>query len=141
FEYFDAAGKSLGQFPVPISANGLSFLGVVFPTASIAHVRIAYGTAALGPNDGGDVNVAVMDDFIYGEPQAAPSVVAPPTVPPVAVASPTTAAAAASNVFVQLGDNLNRDKASAATDPAITVGSTDASKPGVAWVAWTEKQG
>lgn len=70
-----------------------------------------------------------------GAPTAQPPA---PTSPP--AASPT-AAAAAGNVFVQLGDSLNRDKASAATDPAITVGSTDASKPGVAWVTWTEKQG
>jgi hypothetical protein len=35
-------------------------------------VRIAYGNAALGPDDGGGVDVAVMDDFIYGEPQAIP---------------------------------------------------------------------
>jgi hypothetical protein len=31
FEYFDAAGKSLGQFKTPIADNGLSFLGVAFP--------------------------------------------------------------------------------------------------------------
>jgi len=27
---------------------------------------------ALGPDDGADTNVAVMDDFIYGEPEALP---------------------------------------------------------------------
>ena len=72
FEYFDAAGKSLGQFKTPISNNGLSFLGVAFPAPIVHRVRIAYGTAALGPDDGPDNDVAVMDDFIYGEPQAAP---------------------------------------------------------------------
>jgi hypothetical protein len=72
FEYFDAAGNSLGQFHTPISNNGLSFLGVAFPEPIVQRVRIAYGTAALGPDDGPDNDVAVMDDFIYGEPHAAP---------------------------------------------------------------------
>jgi hypothetical protein len=71
FEYFDAAGRSLGTFNTPIADNGLSFLGVAFPEPIVHRVRIAYGTAALGPNDGPDNDVAVMDDFIYGEPQAA----------------------------------------------------------------------
>jgi len=72
FEYFDAAGNSLGQFKTPISNNGLSFLGVAFPEPIVHRVRIAYGTTALGPDDGPDNDVAVMDDFIYGEPQAVP---------------------------------------------------------------------
>jgi hypothetical protein len=72
FEYFDAAGKSLGQFKTPIANNGLSFLGVAFPEPIVRRVRIAYGTAALGPDDGPGNDVAVMDDFIYGEPQAVP---------------------------------------------------------------------
>ena len=32
-------------------------------------VRKAYGTVALGPEDSTQNDVAVMDDFIYGEPQ------------------------------------------------------------------------
>ena len=73
FEYFDKNGQSLGQFTVPVSApGGMSFLGVVFDQPIIAHVRIAYGTVALGPDDRDQKNVAVMDDFIYGEPQAIP---------------------------------------------------------------------
>lgn len=71
FEYFDAEGNSLGEFQTPIADNGLSFLGVVFDEAIVARVEVKYGTGALGPNDGeGDVDVAVMDNFIYGEPQA-----------------------------------------------------------------------
>ncbi|MBI4788792.1 MAG: hypothetical protein HY782_17305 [Chloroflexi bacterium] len=70
FEYFDAAGNSLGKFQAPVANNGLSFLGVIFPNPIVYRVRIAYGTTPLGRFDGGDVDVAVMDDFIYGEPQA-----------------------------------------------------------------------
>ncbi|CAN5699437.1 hypothetical protein BH09PLA1_BH09PLA1_23770 [soil metagenome] len=72
FEYFDLQGQSLGAFNTPVSDGGLSFLGVSFPTPVVAHVRIRYGTSALGPNDGPGADVAVMDDFIYGEPQAVP---------------------------------------------------------------------
>ncbi len=68
FEYFDASGSSLGRFPVPRANNGLSFLGVVFDSPVVAGVRIVYGNVALGPEDRGENDVAVMDDFIYGEP-------------------------------------------------------------------------
>ncbi|MBL8859364.1 MAG: hypothetical protein JNL28_12710 [Planctomycetes bacterium] len=70
FEYFDIQGRSLGRFAVPIADNGLSFLGVAFPEPIVARVRIEYGTVALGPDDSPENDVAVMDDFIYGEPQA-----------------------------------------------------------------------
>lgn len=73
FEYFDVNGKSLGQFETPIADSGLSFLGVVFDEPVVARVEVKYGTGALGPNDGeGGIDVAVMDNFIYGEPQAIP---------------------------------------------------------------------
>lgn len=72
FEYFDKEGQSLGQFKVPIANNGLSFLGVVFAQPVVARVRIEYGTVALGPEDSAENDAAVMDDFIYGEPQATP---------------------------------------------------------------------
>lgn len=70
FEYFDQDGNSLGKFATPIADNGLSFLGVAFDEAIVFRVEVRYGTGALGPDDGvGDVDVAVMDNFIYGEPQ------------------------------------------------------------------------
>lgn len=70
FEYFDQDGNSLGKFETPLADNGLSFLGVAFDEAIVFRVEVRYGTGALGPNDGeGDVDVAVMDNFIYGEPQ------------------------------------------------------------------------
>lgn len=68
FEYFDAKGKSLGRFQVPVQNNGYSFLGVVFDGPVVARVRIEYGTTALGPDDGVNADIAVMDDFIFGEP-------------------------------------------------------------------------
>jgi hypothetical protein len=71
FEYFDIQGRSLGTFGAPIADNGLSFLGVIFERPLVHRVRIVYGTAALGPTDSPTSDVAVMDNFIYGEPQAA----------------------------------------------------------------------
>ena len=71
FEYFDKDGNSLGSFETPICDGCLSFLGVAFDEAIIASVEVRYGTGALGPDDGaGEVDVAVMDNFIFGEPQA-----------------------------------------------------------------------
>jgi hypothetical protein len=72
FEYFDAAGRSLGRFAAPARDRGLSFLGVVFAEPVVARVRIAYGSGPLGRADGRGYDAAVMDDFIYGEPVALP---------------------------------------------------------------------
>jgi hypothetical protein len=69
FRYFDARGRWLGTYRVPVSRNGLSFLGVVFPRAVVARVRIEYSSSPLGPTDSPTYDAAVMDDFIYGEPQ------------------------------------------------------------------------
>jgi hypothetical protein len=69
FEYFDKDGNSLGVFSTPIADAGLSFLGIVFSEPIVYRVQIRYGTAALGPDDSKDNDVAVMDNFIYGEPQ------------------------------------------------------------------------
>ena len=67
-EFFDLSNQSLGIFFVPTFNNGLSFLGVTF-TDAIGRVRITTGNTALGPNDGGAVDVVALDDFIYSEPQ------------------------------------------------------------------------
>jgi hypothetical protein len=72
FEYFDRSGRSLGKFAVPPAPQGLSFLGVVFDKPIVARVKIEYGSGALGPVDDGNYDAAVMDDFVYGEPQALP---------------------------------------------------------------------
>lgn len=72
FEYFDKDGNSLGTFQTPTEDAGLSFLGVIFPDPVVFRVQIRYGTTALGPDDNVDSDVAVMDNFIYGEPQHLP---------------------------------------------------------------------
>lgn len=66
FEYFDRDGNSLGFFTVPISEDGLSFLGVAYDEPVVARVQITYGTTELGPDDSAQNDVAVMDDFIFG---------------------------------------------------------------------------
>lgn len=68
FEYFDINEKSLGSYKTLTQNEGHVFLGVLFKESIVHHVRITYGNAKLGPDDGGDVDVSVMDDFIYGEP-------------------------------------------------------------------------
>ena len=71
FEYFDINDNSLGTYATPVLNNGHVFLGVMFPEAVVHRVRIEYGNSPLGPNDGGNTDVSVMDNFIYGEPQPA----------------------------------------------------------------------
>src|SRR5262245_41294743 len=73
-EFFDAGGKHLFSSFVPSSpgSGSLSFLGVVFPDARIAHVRITSGNTIPGPNEDRSRDVVMMDDFIYGEPQPVP---------------------------------------------------------------------
>ena len=68
--------RHLGRFLAPVRSNasGLSFLGVFLPDNRATRVEITAGNAALGAgvNDisaGGNVDLVVMDDFIYGEPQ------------------------------------------------------------------------
>jgi hypothetical protein len=71
-EFFDGFGQLL-LLQYAFEANqGLSFLGAIFDDPILARVRITLGNAALGPNDGGGVDVVVLDDFIYGEPQGVP---------------------------------------------------------------------
>jgi hypothetical protein len=69
-EYFGVGGNLLlrrNVLPQPTQRAGFSFLGVVFDTASVFMVRITSGNRILKtPN----LDVVVMDDFIYGEPQA-----------------------------------------------------------------------
>jgi hypothetical protein len=73
---FDAEGRSLGQYHAPVRTDpaGFSFVGVVFDSPIVAEVRITSGQRALGADvqdlsDGGNLDLAVMDDFLYAEPQ------------------------------------------------------------------------
>ena len=76
-ELFDKDGKSLGRFAAPrrSDANGLSFVGAKYDAAIVASVRITCGNGALGAgvNDvtsGGLLDLVVIDNVIYGEPNA-----------------------------------------------------------------------
>jgi hypothetical protein len=70
-EYFGVHGELLFSSFVPASPgdHSLSFFGVVFPDARIAHVRITSGNVVPGADDIGKQDVVMMDDFIYGEPK------------------------------------------------------------------------
>ena len=73
---FDAQGRSLGRYNAPVrsDAAGFSFVGVVFESPIVAEVRITSGQRTLGADvqdlsDGGNLDLVVMDDYLYGEPQ------------------------------------------------------------------------
>jgi hypothetical protein len=68
FRFYDARNRLLGSFDVPVSKDGLSFLGVRFARRVVARVRIVYGSGPLGPDDGNGYDAAVMDNFIYDTP-------------------------------------------------------------------------
>ena len=72
-KYFAADGSLLFSSFVAASPGdgGLSFLGIVLDDARIARVRIQTG-AVPGADDTPKSDVAMMDDFIYGEPQPLP---------------------------------------------------------------------
>jgi hypothetical protein len=82
-EYFDTVYRSLGKFYAPSIAGNqtVSFLGVLFGDKTVAHVEIKTGNFApdagvvdgAGPAFAQPLDVVVMDDFIYGEPVAAPA--------------------------------------------------------------------
>ena len=71
-EYFGADGKVLYSSFVPASPGdaSLSFFGILFDEPLIARVRITTGDTAPGPDDDAHEDIVMMDDFIYGEPQA-----------------------------------------------------------------------
>ena len=80
-QFFDSSNNSLGTFLVPalLGSATFEFLGVQFDTSIVGRVRIVSGNSALGAgiNDGGAIDLAVMDDFLYAEPQAVAAVPEP----------------------------------------------------------------
>ena len=71
-DYFDVNGELLcsrNVLPGPTPRGSLSFLGVGFDTPDVFQVRITSGNRVLSIPAR---DVVVMDDFIYGEPQALP---------------------------------------------------------------------
>lgn len=82
-QFFDLGNLSIGKFFVPAATGNerLSFLGVRFDAGErIARVRITAGNAALGGNEGGSVDLVVLDDFIYAEPTVVSAVPEPATL-------------------------------------------------------------
>ncbi len=71
-EYLDVNGRVLfsGFAPASPGNGNLSFLGVIFEDARVASVRIRTGAVEAGPIEFDFLDVVMMDDFIYGEPQA-----------------------------------------------------------------------
>ena len=74
---FATTAGGIGQFPVPTFSGDqtFSFLGILLAPGEglITSVRIVTGTTALGPSASPDVDLVVMDDFLYAEPQAVPN--------------------------------------------------------------------
>ena len=70
--FYGVYGDVIFQADVPASKGdgSLSFVGVLFDAAKIARVRLKSGNVAPGPNDSNRREVVMMDDFIFGEPQA-----------------------------------------------------------------------
>jgi hypothetical protein len=80
-QFFDQDDNPLQTFNVPTQSagstapnGGLSFFGAIANAGErISRVRITTGTDALGPSDNGDnIDVVVMDDWLYDEPEAIP---------------------------------------------------------------------
>jgi hypothetical protein len=70
-EFYSPDGVLLYERFVPAAGGNetLSFLGVSFDSGElVGRVRIVSGNVALGPNEGGTLDVVAMDDFIYAEP-------------------------------------------------------------------------
>jgi hypothetical protein len=71
FEFFDIHENSLGVYGTAARNEDHVFLAVLFDSPIVHHIRIEYGNSALGPDDGGAIDVSVMDDFIFAEPKLA----------------------------------------------------------------------
>jgi hypothetical protein len=70
--FYGVHGELLYRAEVPASAGdaSFSFAGVLFDEARVAFVRIRTGNTVPGADDSRKRDVVMMDDFVYGEPQA-----------------------------------------------------------------------
>ncbi len=72
-EFFDIDGNVIGSNFVPTAPEGLSFYGEIFEEENLFSVRITSGNTPVGPDDDptNGIDIVVMDNFFYGEPQEA----------------------------------------------------------------------
>jgi hypothetical protein len=84
-DLFGVGGTPMGSLQPPIADHDVSFVGITFTSGErLAHVRITSGNLPLAPGNHdvvpvqpspfGNGEVAVMDDFIYSEPQVSVAV-------------------------------------------------------------------
>ncbi|MFK8183064.1 MAG: hypothetical protein AB8B99_06790 [Phormidesmis sp.] len=73
-EFYDVEGNLISSNVVPVASEGLSFYGETFEEGNLFSVRITSGNTPVGPDDAPEngVDIVVMDNFLYGEPQAVP---------------------------------------------------------------------
>lgn len=74
-ETYDATGRLIAKVAAPVrsDARGHSLVGVAFASPLIARVRVISGQGSLGATarditDGGTVDLVVLDDFFFSEP-------------------------------------------------------------------------
>ena len=71
---FTTTAGGFGPLAVPTFSGNqtFSFLGILLAPGEglITRVRIVTGTTALGPSESAGVDLVVMDDFLYAEPQS-----------------------------------------------------------------------
>lgn len=75
-EFFNEVGDSFATFDVPSNPSGLSFVGVTYDAPCISQVKITSGNTPVGVDESNGLDIVVMDDFIFGEPNENPD--APP---------------------------------------------------------------
>ena len=114
---------SLGKFFVPPGASGQAqFLGVLFNSPVVTRAVVTAGTAQVfnfsngqvttGPAEGQNVDLAVVDDFVYAEPVTTSAIVS--------AASFDGAALAAESIAAVFGADLATSVAAAPSTPLPT---------------------
>ena len=87
---FATTAGGIGPLAVPTFSGDqtFSFLGILLAPGEglITSVRIVTGTTALGPSESLGVDLVVMDDFLYAEPQAVPGPIAGAGLPGLVIA-------------------------------------------------------